>query len=163
MPSLRTLWGRGIDRKVKEAEEEITKNGVLSDDKAIPLMLKTQFNHIAHLEESVTGEFGHIRLQFKEVDQRFKEMDQKFDQVNQKFEQVNQRFDQINNEMNGRFKEVDRKFDELAHEMNGRFKGIDQKFDQMGSEMERRFDSLGRNVLAGFALMMTAMTVFRFL
>jgi hypothetical protein len=39
----------------------------LSDDKAIPLILKTQFNHIAHLE--------------KMVDERFEQVDRRFERL----------------------------------------------------------------------------------
>ncbi len=56
-----------LDRKVREAEDEITERGTLSDDKAIPLILKTQFNHIAHLE--------------KMVDERFEQVDRRFERL----------------------------------------------------------------------------------
>jgi hypothetical protein len=44
-----------LERKCKEAEREIEEKGVLSDDKAIPLLLKSQFNHIAHLDSEITA------------------------------------------------------------------------------------------------------------
>ena len=78
-----------LDRKVLEAEKEVTEKGTLSEDKAIPLMLKMQFNHIQHLEESVNDRFG---------------------QINQRFEQVNQRFERITNDINRRFDKVDDRF-----------------------------------------------------
>jgi methyl-accepting chemotaxis protein len=136
-----------LDRKVKEAEEEITQKGVLSDDKAIPLMLKTQFNHIAHLEESVDSEFGNIRQQFKEIDQRFEQVDQRFEQVNQRFEQVNQRFEQVNQ----RFEQVNQRFDRM-----------EEKFERRFEHLEERLDYFGRNVLAGFSALAGLMTLFHF-
>ncbi len=44
-----------LEKKCREAEEEIEKKGTLSYDNAIPLLLKTQFNHIAHLDMELTG------------------------------------------------------------------------------------------------------------
>lgn len=84
------IFMRFLDRKVKEAEEEIARKGILSDDKAIPLMLKTQFNHIAHLETDIGGlretmdrRFGEMKGEMKEdMDCRFREfrseMDRRF-------------------------------------------------------------------------------------
>ncbi len=60
-----------LDRQVREAEEEITQRGVLSDDKAIPLILKTQFNHIAHLKKMVDERFDQMDRRFAQVDVRF--------------------------------------------------------------------------------------------
>jgi hypothetical protein len=44
-----------LERKCREAEKEIEEKGVLSDDKAVPLLLKSQFNHIAHLDSEITA------------------------------------------------------------------------------------------------------------
>jgi len=43
-----------LDKKSKEAEQEISKKGSLSEGYAIPLILKSQFNHIAHLDNELT-------------------------------------------------------------------------------------------------------------
>lgn len=46
-----------LENASKSAMEEIKKEGQLSEKNAIPLILKTQFNHIAHLDR----ELSHIR------------------------------------------------------------------------------------------------------
>ena len=43
-----------LEKKCREAEKEIEEKGTLSDENAIPLLLKTQFNHIAHLDMELT-------------------------------------------------------------------------------------------------------------
>ncbi len=131
---------RFLDRKVKEAEEEVTKKGILSEDKAIPLMLKMQFNHIAHLEESVNDRFGQINQRFEQVDQRFEQVDQRFEQVNQRFEQVDRRFEQVNQ----------------------RFERVDQRFDYIQKEMGSRFRHMERMFLGGFAFLSFLITILRF-
>ncbi len=145
---------RFLDRKVKEAEEEVTQNGVLSEDKAIPLMLKMQFNHIAHLEESVNERFGQINQRFEQVDQRFEQVDQRFEQVDQRFEQVEQRFAQVER----RFDQIDRRFEEV----NERFGRIDQSFDHIQRDMGSRFRHVERMFLGGFAFLSFLITILRF-
>ena len=43
-----------LDKKIKDAEGEIASKGILSDEHAIPLILKSQFNHILHLDTELT-------------------------------------------------------------------------------------------------------------
>jgi len=43
-----------LDKKIKDAEGEIASKGILSDEHAIPLILKSQFNHILHLDSELT-------------------------------------------------------------------------------------------------------------
>ena len=43
-----------LDKKAKDAEEEIASKGILSEEHAIPLILKSQFNHIMHLDTELT-------------------------------------------------------------------------------------------------------------
>ena len=96
-----------LDRKVREAEEEVTQRGMLSDDKAIPLILKTQFNHIAHLERMV---------------------DERFEQVNRRFEEIEAKVDRRFEQVDGRFKElegrIDARFDRLQRHMLGGFAAL---------------------------------------
>ncbi|MEW6042516.1 MAG: hypothetical protein AB1633_13440, partial [Elusimicrobiota bacterium] len=64
-----------LERKANEAKREIEEKGILSDDKAIPLLLKTQFNHIAHLDEELTALREMIDRRFEQVDARFKQIE----------------------------------------------------------------------------------------
>jgi len=70
-----------LERKCKEAEREIEEKGILSDENAIPLLLKTQFNHIAHLDMELTC--------LREL------MDKRFEQVDKRFEQVGKRVSEL--------------------------------------------------------------------
>jgi hypothetical protein len=64
-----------LERKCREAEKEIEEKGVLSDDKAIPLLLKTQFNHIAHLDSEITALRELMDKRFEQVDRRFERVE----------------------------------------------------------------------------------------
>ena len=70
-----------LEKKCREAEKEIEERGTLSEENAIPLLLKTQFNHIAHLDMELSA--------LREI------MDKRFEQVDKRFEQVDKRFEQI--------------------------------------------------------------------
>ena len=59
-----------LERKCKEAEREIEEKGTLSDDNAIPLLLKTQFNHIAHLD-----------MKLELMDKRFEQIDKRISEI----------------------------------------------------------------------------------
>ena len=70
---------RFLDNKANKALKEIEETGKLSEENAIPLILKTQFNHIAHLD-------GELTLFREMVDKRFERMDQRFERMEEKFE-----------------------------------------------------------------------------
>ncbi len=134
-----------LDRKVLEAEQEVTTKGTLSEDKAIPLMLKMQFNHIRHLEESVNDRFGQINHRFEQVDQRFEQVDQRFEQVDRRFEQVNQRLDKVGE-----------RFERITNEMNGRFM-------QITKDMNDRFAHGQKLLFSSVAFLSFLMTALRFI
>jgi len=56
-----------LEHKCKEAEREIEEKGTLSEENAIPLLLKTQFNHIAHLDKELTALRNIIDKKFDKV------------------------------------------------------------------------------------------------
>jgi hypothetical protein len=59
-----------IDKAAKEAEEEIEKRGTLSIEHAIPLLLKSQYNHILHLDKELI-------LSRQIMDERFGRIEEK--------------------------------------------------------------------------------------
>jgi len=70
-----------LEKKCREAEREIAEKGTLSDDNAIPLLLKTQFNHIAHLDMELTGLRELMDKRFEQVDKRISEVDKRISEV----------------------------------------------------------------------------------
>lgn len=85
-----------LDKKSKEAEQEIAKKGSLSEGHAIPLILKSQFNHIAHLDTELTAfreQVDRRLTEFREeVDRRLTEF---LEEVDRRFEQVDKRFERL--------------------------------------------------------------------
>jgi hypothetical protein len=57
-----------LDKRSAIALAEIKEKGALSENNAMPLMLKSQFNHIAHLDLKLTdleSRFGEITKQMQ--------------------------------------------------------------------------------------------------
>ena len=64
-----------LDKKARDAEREITERGTLSEEHAIPLILKSQFNHIAHLDTGITELRVIMDKRFEQVDKRFERLE----------------------------------------------------------------------------------------
>ncbi len=62
-----------LENRVQKAKENIQQKGRLETEDAIPLMLKSQFNHIAHLEQEMVTktEFAGLKQQFEGLNSRF--------------------------------------------------------------------------------------------
>lgn len=73
-----------IDHAVDKAKKNIRETGNLEIEDAIPLMLKSQFNHIAHLEKE-TMPRAELGARFSHIDQRFEAMDYRFDVLEKQF------------------------------------------------------------------------------
>ena len=56
-----------LDKKVKDAEKEIASTGTLSEEHAIPLILKSYFNHIVHLDTELTELRKLMNQRFRQV------------------------------------------------------------------------------------------------
>jgi hypothetical protein len=69
-----------LENSAKEASEEIRSKGLLSEKNAIPLMLKSQFNHIAHLDAKMVTR-DEFLTQIKEINSKFDLMHSKFNHM----------------------------------------------------------------------------------
>lgn len=109
-----------IDKSAKEAEEEIEKRGTLSIEHAIPLLLKSQYNHILHLDKELV-------LSRQIMDERFGKMDEKFGKMDERFSKMDERFGKI---------------DERFGKMDERFARIEEKIGSLSLEMSQAIGSL---------------------
>jgi DNA repair exonuclease SbcCD ATPase subunit len=82
-----------ITPKVKEIEERFSKGEGLSQDDINTLLLKSQYNHINHLDSKlneVTADVSSLKHSFKILEQK---VEQKFEIFEQRFETFEQRFE----------------------------------------------------------------------
>jgi Mg2+ and Co2+ transporter CorA len=89
-----------ITPKVKEIEEKFTNNKPLSQDDINTLLLKSQYNHINHLDQKlneVVDDVASLKSDFKlleqKVEQRFETFEQRFETFEQRFETFEQKID----------------------------------------------------------------------
>ncbi len=62
-----------LDNAVQQAKTRIAEDGCLRTEDAVPLMLKSQFNHIAHLERDMVtrADFNGLKDQFSGLKDQF--------------------------------------------------------------------------------------------
>jgi uncharacterized coiled-coil DUF342 family protein len=76
-----------ISPKVKEIEEKFNNNQSLSQDDINTLLLKSQYNHINHLDQKldeVVADVASLKGDFKLLEQRFETFEQKIEVTIQK-------------------------------------------------------------------------------
>ena len=117
-----------ITPQVKAIEEKFSRGDSLTQTDIHTLLLKSQFNHINHL-------------------------DQKMNEITASVVALEGRFDQKFNELENRF---DKKFNELENRMfglEGKFEGLEGKFQvfkaEMTAEFEKRIGSLELKIEQG--------------
>ncbi len=76
-----------LDNAVQQAKSRITQEGRLSTEDAIPLMLKSQFNHIAHLEQEMVtrADFNGLKDQFTGLKDQFTGLKDQFTGLKDQF------------------------------------------------------------------------------
>ncbi|WP_152184403.1 hypothetical protein [Sulfurimonas indica] len=82
-----------ISPKVKEIEEKFTNNQSLSQDDINTLLLKSQYNHINHLDQKldeVVEDVASLKNDFKLLEQK---VEQRFETFEQRFETFEHRID----------------------------------------------------------------------
>ena len=76
-----------ISPKVKEIEERFSKGEGLGNEDVNTLLLKSQFNHINHLDEKldeVTKDVSNLRLDMKSMEAKFGTLESKFSSLESK-------------------------------------------------------------------------------
>ncbi len=69
-----------LDNAVQQAKTRIAEDGCLRTEDAVPLMLKSQFNHIAHLERDMVtrADFNGLKDQFSGLKDQFSGLKDQF-------------------------------------------------------------------------------------
>jgi DNA repair exonuclease SbcCD ATPase subunit len=100
-----------ITPKVKEIEEKFTNNKPLSQDDINTLLLKSQYNHINHLDQKlneVVDDVASLKSDFKLLEQK---VEQRFETFEQRFETLEQRTEQQFKTFEQRFETFEQKID----------------------------------------------------
>ncbi len=81
------ILAKFLDNAAAKAMRNIEEQGSLSTEDAIPLMLKSQFNHIAHLEKQMV-----TKVEFKGLENKFQGLENKFQGFKDHFQVLKDQF-----------------------------------------------------------------------
>ncbi len=81
------ILAKFLDNAASKAKRNIEEHGTLSTEDAIPLMLKSQFNHIAHLEQQMVtkDQFQALKDQFQALKDQFQVLKDQFQGLKEQF------------------------------------------------------------------------------
>jgi len=115
-----------ITPKVKEIETRFSNGEGLSSEDINTLLLKSQYNHINHLDEKldqVTDSVIELEKKFLQIENKFQGLEMKFQGLEGKFEVLEERFQNLEN-----------KFDSFKIEMNARMDTFEKNIELKISE-----------------------------
>ena len=154
-----------IEPKIKEIEKKFGSQQVLTQEDINTLLLKSQFNHINHLDvkldevtedvSSLKGDFNELKGDFKDLKVEFKELKvdlyHKFDNLDR---DVNTKLDNLDRDLNSKLDNLDKdlntKFSNLDRDLNGKFDKLEvslKKDNEIFKEqMNSKFDKMEINI-----------------
>ena len=125
-----------IRPKIEEIERKFSNNQPLTQDDINTLLLKSQYNHINHLDQKLNETVESVRnleIRFSELENKFKILET----------ELNGRMDRLEQELNGRM-------DRLEQELNGRMDHLEQdlrsQMELFKQELSGRMDALEERV-----------------
>jgi len=145
-----------ISPKVKEIEEKFTRGEGLTQDDINTLLLKSQYNHINHLdmkldetvesvkelkndfrllETKVENDINGLRKDFNSLEER---LDGKIDGLKKDFNSLEERLDSKINSLEER---LDGKINSLEERLDGKINSLEERLDSKISSLEAKVDS----------------------
>jgi peptidoglycan hydrolase CwlO-like protein len=119
-----------ISPKIKEIEEKFSRGEGLDENDVELLLLKTQFNHINHLDDKLN-----------EVTASVVNLEHKFEKLEQK---VNADITRLEEKIDSNKVELEEKF----HTLEQKFNTLEQKFETFKEEMRGMFEKSQKEMLA---------------
>jgi len=116
-----------ISPKIKEIEEKFSSGQGLNQEDINTLLLKSQYNHINHLDDKlneVTADVASLKIEFADVKSEF-------------------------NGLKGEFNGLRGEFNELKGEFNTKFAQLETKFEQAQVKMQETIISTMRWYIGG--------------
>jgi len=134
-----------ITPKVKEIEEKFSKGGNLTQEDINTLLLKSQYNHINHLDErldEVVKDNAQLRLDF-EV--RMSSLENKMESRMSTLEnKMDSRMSTLENKMESRMGSLENKFATLET----KFAGLETKFARLETKVEQGYVKMQETIIS---------------
>lgn len=117
-----------ITPRLKEIEERFSRGEGLTQDDINTLLLKSQYNHINHLDmrlDEVVASVVALEGKFQGVEGKFQGLESKFQGLEGKFQGLENKFQGLENKFQG---------------LEGKFQGLEGKFQIFAAEMRADFE-----------------------
>jgi len=124
-----------IQPKLTEIEERFSRGEGLTGEDVNTLLLKSQFNHINHLDlrlDEVVADVASLKTDFKQLENRFVGLENKFDGLETKFIGLESRLETKFNALESR---LDTKFDALETRLDAKIDSLIAQFNEFKMEL----------------------------
>ena len=128
-----------IQPKLNEIEERFSRGEGLTGEDVNTLLLKSQFNHINHLDlrlDEVVADVASLKTDFKQLENRFEGLENKFigleSRLETKFNALESRLDTKFNALESR---LDTKFDALESRIDAKIDSLIAQFNEFKMEL----------------------------
>jgi uncharacterized coiled-coil DUF342 family protein len=124
-----------IQPKLTEIEERFSRGEGLTGEDVNTLLLKSQFNHINHLDlrlDEVVADVASLKTDFKQLENKFVGVETKFVGLENKFDGLESRLETKFNALESR---LDTKFDALESRLDAKIDSLIAQFNEFKMEL----------------------------
>jgi len=121
-----------ITPKVQEIEQRFSRGEGLSNEDINTLLLKSQFNHINHLDHRL----DEVTASVQALEGKFHGLENKFHGLEAKFHGLEAKFQGLENKFQG----LEGKFELLKAEINGRLDAFEARLDAFEKNIELKIE-----------------------
>jgi len=141
-----------IEPKIREINEKFTSGKSLTQDDINTLLLKSQYNHINHLDDKLN-----------ETVESVKNLEVKFEKLEQKYESD---FEKLEQKYESDFEKLEQKYESDFNELKSDFEKLEQKyesdFEKLKEEIENTIQkALNKNMMMLIAIIGTFLTIYK--
>ena len=124
-----------ISPKIEEIERKFTGNQPLTQDDINTLLLKSQYNHINHLDQKLDETVESV----KELKNDMKVLEQKFDST---VKELKSYYQKLEEKLTGDYQRLEEKFDSTVKELKSDYQRLEQKVTSDIKNLEQKFETL---------------------
>jgi DNA repair ATPase RecN len=163
-----------IEPKLREINEKFTSGKSLTQDDINTLLLKSQYNHINHLDDKLNETVESV----KNLEHKFEKLEQKYEndfksleeRYESNFKSLEERYENnfksLEEKYKSDFKSLEQKYESDFKELKNDFKKLEQKyesdFDNLKKEIEATIQkSLNKNMMMLIAIIGTFLTIYK--
>ena len=154
-----------IEPKIREINEKFTSGQSLTQDDINTLLLKSQYNHINHLDDKLNETVESV----KNLEHKFEKLEQKYESdfksLEQKYESD---FKSLEQKYENDFKSLEQKYESDFESLEHKFEKLEQKYESDFENLRKDIDktiqeALNKNMLQLIAIIGFFLTISKFI